>query len=285
MQFKTVMDKKKYLEQIDKFYKGKLDSFKLIEAGTTPRVLLEAGAKPLPLIMKQSTLRKCIREPRGNRSAHQIERQFVEQLPDHLENPVLIINDKKRNSIALINDYKDKNGFNILIAILKEQNVSGNLVNEIKSIYGKEHMKEYLLKEEIRDGLKIVDNKKAKEMFRVIGLQLPKALTTLDYKITIHKNIPEVKTENRTKQGELTKKSDIAKDLRTNGYQPTKSLINAMRKLYGRAEDCHSLKDIHQLYQERNALDDPEAKELVQKIAEECREQEIEKLQIPPLEL
>ena len=282
------MEKQKYLEQIDKFYKGKLKSFQIIELGNTPDIIVNIGAKKLPLVMKQSNLRKCIREPRGSRSAHQIDREFIENLPAQIENPVLLTKDKNRNSIVLISDYKDKNGFYTLIAVQREQIVNGKLVNEIKSIYGKEHLKEYLLKPEIRNGLKIIDNKIAKELFRVIGLQLPKALTTLDYKTTIHKETAHVKPENQkqAKKSEAAfKKSDIARDLRAHGFQPTKSLIENMGKLYGRSEGCRSLKDIHGLYQRMDALHDPEIKEMVERIADECRTQEMERLQIPPPEL
>ncbi|MBO5093175.1 MAG: hypothetical protein J6C33_02325 [Lachnospiraceae bacterium] len=281
------MEKQKYLEQIDKFYKGKLKSFQIIELGNTPDIIVNIGAKKLPLVMKQSNLRKCIREPRGSRSAHQIDREFIENLPAQIENPVLLTKDENRNSIVLISDYKDKNGFYTLIAVQREQIVNGKLVNEIKSIYGKEHLKEYLLKPEIRNELKIIDNKIAKELFRVIGLQLPKALTTLDYKTTIHKETAHVKPEKQkqAKKSEAAfKKSDIARDLRAHGFQPTKSLIENMRKLYVRSEGCRSLKDIHGLYQRMDALYDPETKELVERIADECRAQEMERLQIPPPE-
>ena len=114
-------------------------SFEVLIIGETPESLTDMGAKKLPLIMKQSTLRKCIREPKGSRSAHQIERGFIEKLPEYIQRPILAVNDIHRNSFILISDYKDKNGFYTLVAILKEQNLNGKLVNEIKSIYGKEH--------------------------------------------------------------------------------------------------------------------------------------------------
>lgn len=67
-------DKQSYLEQIDKYYKGILKSNQIIQVCTTPEYLQKLGAKPLPIVMKQTTLAKCIRTPRGSRSAHNLDR-------------------------------------------------------------------------------------------------------------------------------------------------------------------------------------------------------------------
>lgn len=279
------MDKQKYLMQIDRFYNKRLETFRLIELGKTPDALINAGAKQLPMIMKQSNLRKCIREPRGSRSAHQIERSFIEQLPEQLETPVLIVRDTTRNSLVLINEYQDKNGYHMLLAVQKEQRINEKLVNEIKSIYGKEHLKEYLQKEEVKNNLIIADNKKVKEMFRVIGLQLPEALTNLDYINNIPPSFRNVNLENIKNQGKssfVLGKEKIIKDIRLHGYEPTRSLVDNMQKLYGMTKACRNLKDIHTLHQDMDAINNPDIKETLDQIAQECREQELERMQLPP---
>lgn len=225
------MKQNMYLNQINQFYKGTMRSFEVLIIGETPESLTDMGAKKLPLIMKQSTLRKCIREPKGSRSAHQIERGFIEKLPEYIQRPILAVNDIHRNSFILISDYKDKNGFYTLVAILKEQNLNGKLVNEIKSIYGKEHLKEYLSKDEIQRGLKIVDNKKVKKLFRIIGLQLPKALTNLDCKYTLPDSSGNVKDFQENLGGGWISK-DIGKEKQSSKLQSTQDALGKENSMY-----------------------------------------------------
>lgn len=174
-------DKQSYLEQIDKYYNHKLRSFDLIHIGTTPDSLVRYGAERLPLIMQQSILTKCIRQHTGSRSAHELTRDIVESLPEQIENPIFLIQDKARESIAIITDTQDKNGNNILIAIKLNESKDAIKVNSIKSIYGKTNLKEYLQKHAGLEQLHIIDNKKAEMLSRVIGLQLPKALIFSSY--------------------------------------------------------------------------------------------------------
>lgn len=54
-------------------------------------------------------------------------------------------------------------------------------VNSIKSIYGKVSLKEYLQKNAEAGQLHIVDDKKAERLSRLVGFQLPQALTAPSY--------------------------------------------------------------------------------------------------------
>lgn len=170
-----------YLEQVEKFYNRKLQSHALIELGMTPRILIQHGASDIPLIIKQSTLTKCIRRSTGSRSAHELPRKVIETLPEQIANPIFLITDKERNSIVLISDSEDRKGNKILTAILLNTEQYTNRVNEIKSIYGKTNLKEYIKKHVDKQQLYVVDHKKAEILSRVLGLQLPTALITSSY--------------------------------------------------------------------------------------------------------
>lgn len=174
-----------YLDQIDKYYSRKLSSHTLINLGITPEILVKFGAPILPLVMQQSTLTKCIRKSTGSRSAHNLPRSVIEALPEQINNPIFLIQDKERNSIALISDVKDQNNNNILIAIRLNEVRKELYVNEIKSIYGKTALKEYLHKHIELNQLHVIDNKKAGILSRVLGLQLPTTLITSNF----YKNI------------------------------------------------------------------------------------------------
>lgn len=125
--------------------------------------------------MKQSTLAKCIREPKGSRSAHRLERSIIESLPIQIANPILVVDEKERKSFALISDYKDINGNNILLALKLESSVQNMIVNEIMSFYGRKNLGIYLRKHAPSE-IHIIDNKKAKSLTSLLGLQLPTTL-------------------------------------------------------------------------------------------------------------
>lgn len=176
----TVQDKT-YLEQIDKYYKKKLKSHDLVRLGKTPELLIQFGAPELPVVMRQNTITKCIRKPKGSRSAHDLPRSIIESLPEQIKNPIFLIQDKNRNTISLISSMTDKKNNHILIAIFLNAKHKEIQVNEVKSIYGKTSLKEYLQKHIEENQLNIIDTKKAELLSRVIGLQLPQALIASSY--------------------------------------------------------------------------------------------------------
>lgn len=116
-------------------------------------------------------------------------RDIIEKLPEQIEKPIFLIQDKERGSIAIIADSCDKNGNNILVAIKLNESKEAIKVNAIKSIYGKTNLKEYLQKHIELQQLHIIDNKKAEILSRVIGFQLPQALIASSYnkKISLQK--------------------------------------------------------------------------------------------------
>lgn len=171
-------DRQKYLEQIDAYYSRRLSSHAIIELGMTPKILQEFGAPDLPLVMQQSTVTKCVRKSTGSRSAHELSRDIIEKLPEQINSPIFLIKDEERNSIALISDTKNIHDNNILIAIRLNEKRQNIQVNEIKSVYGKTRLKEYLVKNIESKQLHAIDNKKAEKLSRVLGLQLPTTLIT-----------------------------------------------------------------------------------------------------------
>lgn len=179
---------------IDKYYSGKLKSYQTVKIGNTPEYLQKLGAKPIPIVIKQSTLSKCIREPRGSRSAHGLERKMIESLPDQIRKPILVVEEKQRNSFALISDYKDKDGNNMLVAIKMNVAVQNITVNEVTSFYGRGNLETYIVKHHASE-IHIIDNKKAKELASLLRLQLPTTLQALDYNHKISQEKSNVNPE------------------------------------------------------------------------------------------
>lgn len=186
------MDKEKYTRQIDAYYKKRLRSYEMIELGETPEVLVQRGVPKLPLVMKQSTLTKCVRKNTGSRSAHDLPRSVIEAVPEQICNPIFLIQDKESHSIALISDMEDKDRNKILIAIRLRELKDGVEVNEIKSIYGKTKLFEYLNRHMEKGQLEVINTKKAESLSRVIGLHLPKALITSNHDYNVPRQEPKV---------------------------------------------------------------------------------------------
>lgn len=192
-----------YLKQIEKFYNRKLKSNHIIQVTDTPKYLQDLGAKPLPITMKQRTIVKCIREPKGSRSAHGLDRKMIESLPEQIRNPVLVIEEKERNSFALISDYKNQNGLHMLIALKLNVNVKNMAANEVISFYGRNNLQYYISQHKQSD-IHIIDKNRAKQLASLLGLQLPTPSQELDYtnKLSqlssrVNKNFQKVKQEDR----------------------------------------------------------------------------------------
>lgn len=190
------MRKDTYAAQIKAYYSRTLPSYKLISLGGTPKILKACGAPDLPIVMQQSTLAKCIRQTTGSRSAHNLPRNVIETLPEQIENPIFLIRDAGRNSFALITDAVDREGRQILIALRLDTRQNSVSVNEIKSVYGRSNLKEYLQRCAQENRLIITDIEKADKLSRVIGLQLPKALTAFSYKHNLSHQQQSVKPQN-----------------------------------------------------------------------------------------
>ncbi len=185
---------KAYLEQINKFYNRRLRSYQIIEIGDTPEFLQNLGAKALPIVIKQSTLAKCIREPHGSRSAHSLDRKMIEALPDQIRNPIMAVEEKQRNSFALISDYKDKMGNHMLVALKMNATVQNMVVNEVTSFYGRQNLEIYLNKHDPSE-IHIIDNNKAKQLASLLGLQLPTTLQALDYSCNLAQSQDKVNSD------------------------------------------------------------------------------------------
>ena len=188
------MDNKKFLMQIEQYYNGNLKSNRVIIVGDTPNYLRKIGMDNLPIVIKKSTLSKCIREPRGSRSAHELDRVVIESIPMQIFYPILAVNEEKRNSVALITDYKDKHGNNILIALKKRTIVQNIPVNEIVSLYGRNNLATYLEKHNTSD-INIINKEKAKSLASLLRLQLPTTLQAFDCIDNISPNSDTVKNE------------------------------------------------------------------------------------------
>ena len=110
-------------------------------------------------------------------------------MPQILSEPALLIVNDAPHRIALLSEKCNQYGCPLLMALeLKEKGY-----NKITSFYGRENCKAYL---ERQENITIIDMKKAKQLSRLLGLQLPMAWKALDHSKTILDSNSPVKNEN-----------------------------------------------------------------------------------------
>lgn len=263
-------EQKSYQEQLNKFYNKQLKSYEVINIGKTPEFLVKLGARQLPVVMKQSTLSKCVREARGSRSAHALTRESIDLIPQILYSPAVLINSSKiSGKFALISNEFNEQGEPLLLAMELQAKVQDKEVNQITSFYGREHCREYF---ERQNDAVIIDMKKAKILSRLLGLQLPTTWKNLDYIDTLSQYQKNVK-ENIF---------DIERDICRSGYQPSKILVESIQRLCKIKDKNISIKEICEVYRQGCINAGEEEKLLIQNIARECQYQELQQLTDTP---
>lgn len=99
-----------------------------------------------------------------------------------------------------------------------------------------------------------------------------------------HKRVPMV-IDNAVTTLQKLQHRMIAGYLKRNGFQPTKSLVDNVAKLDKLTGRKNYMNDIKNLYQNIERAESEEVKECVQQIGKECEMQELEKLQMPAIEM
>lgn len=223
------MEKSRYLNQVDRFYKGLMRRAEIFDFGNTPEILQRLGIQPHSLRMKQGNFRKCTRAPRGSRSAHSLSRNIMENLPEHLGNPVMIIDDPNKKGILLLTELRDSEANFIVVAIHTDQMQGRGLVNEIKSVYGKNHLYEYLIRQS--ENIVYEDTKRAKALFREVENQYLQTPNSLDYLNNISDSSGNVKNFQKNLEGGWIPQ-DTGKENQSSKMQSTQEALRKERLMY-----------------------------------------------------
>lgn len=94
----------------------------------------------------------------------------------------------------VLTDQTDFKGRGIVVSIHLQTNIYDQAVNEIKSIYGREKLKKFLLRE--KDYIVYLDKLKVKFLPPSIEKQYPQPPTTLDYNKTLTDSEQHVNPQN-----------------------------------------------------------------------------------------
>lgn len=166
-----------------------------ITIGATPNSLIITGAdRNLKLIINPDTILKCIGSPNEVYHGHELTREIMEQLPNEIRNPALILNGSHTGSLVAVTELKDKENREIIAAIELESRQARIFVNRVTSAYGKDSFAAHINREvNEKHNLLAVNKEKANDMFQSLGLQLPPEETFISFNNSIAYSMANVK--------------------------------------------------------------------------------------------
>lgn len=168
-----------YLAQIEAFYSGdrktvgRIDDIFVKDITTG---LSQFGLGDAPFFMLKRNLEKVTRTQGNNAkySAHGISRDVIERLPSLLESPTLVISGNGRISV-IVDEYvntQNENHAPLLIGIDPNSRADGKNAYEIKSMYGRENFRDWLLLRAKDSRILGGDTNKAAALLRDVGINI-----------------------------------------------------------------------------------------------------------------
>ena len=168
-----------YLAQIEAFYSGdrktvgRIDDIFVKDITTG---LSQFGLGDAPFFMLKRNLEKVTRTQGNNAkySAHGISRDVIERLPSLLESPTLVISGNGRISVIVDEYVKTQNEDHapLLIGIDPNSRADGKNAYEIKSMYGRENFRDWLLLRAKDSRILGGDTSKAAALLRDVGINI-----------------------------------------------------------------------------------------------------------------
>lgn len=168
-----------YLAQIEAFYSGdrktvgRIDDIFVKDITTG---LSQFGLGDAPFFMLKRNLEKVTRTQGNNAkySAHGISRDVIERLPSLLESPTLVISGNGRISV-IVDEYvntQNEDHAPLLIGIDPNSRADGKNAYEIKSMYGRENFRDWLLLRAKDSRILGGDTNKAAALLRDVGIKI-----------------------------------------------------------------------------------------------------------------
>lgn len=188
-------DDENFSAQVDKFIEGKMPNYETLSLGSTPNVLYLVGANANELTIKQNVLRNSMLDEsqKANRhfSGHNIPAETIKQLPEHLRNPILILEGQHPNTVVAVTELKNKDNKSIIVPIALDLKSTNSIVNKVTTIYGKNNINKYLSNHQ--NQILAYNKEKTDKLHKDIGLQLPKLNTVICFDNSIAYSTQNVK--------------------------------------------------------------------------------------------
>ncbi len=155
-----------YRKDLAKAMRSLRSNPQLITLGRTPEILRLLEAPDLSLKISRDTIRKAT-----NGIKHVVGMEVIENLPEHLADPIAVFKSKTHGKVLLI-DATDNNGNPIVAAVHFDKKAGRDLkINNIASVYGKENAASALK----GFTLEYLNESKNPALVRLVGLQLSRS--------------------------------------------------------------------------------------------------------------
>ncbi|MDR0515417.1 MAG: hypothetical protein LBH25_00020 [Fibromonadaceae bacterium] len=135
-------------QQID----GSLPKGHIYELGKPGQILRKAGVPDLPIELNAATLAK--KSNPNYKNSHPFDLSEVKDLPQAIQDPIMIFDSKTRADSKVILTELKSNGVNFVVAMEMSRKKGSIEVNSIRSIYPKDNIAHW-----IEDGLLKYENK------------------------------------------------------------------------------------------------------------------------------
>lgn len=187
-----------FTEQLDLFLKKRLNS-KFIQISVhTPAVLQEMGINDYPILMETRGLKKAFAD-KGNTgdNYHGLGIEAISRLPDILNSPTIVLNSLShpRESVVIVADSLDKNGYPIVLPIKLNQKSNYNFVeidsNVVMTAYGRASFGDFLKDNIAAQTIVFADKEKSQRLLDS-GLQLPITLDSVAIIRPWNKNVNDL---------------------------------------------------------------------------------------------
>lgn len=167
----------KWGQEVDQCLAGEIQKRNALKVGETPELMIQAGCRALPMHMTQRHLKNIMRNKDDSQPHyHGLTLEEIKRIPEEMEQPAVILQSPSReDSLVIILGYREKDGSPILVSLVPEGEATYNLQriqsNFITSVYGKEHVREYV-ERSIEKRQLIYMNKEKSQELALLPLQL-----------------------------------------------------------------------------------------------------------------
>lgn len=168
-----------FTEQLNLFLKKRLNSKYIQISEHTPAVLQKIGINDYPILMETRGLKKAFADKGSTGdNYHGLGIEGISQLPDILNSPAIVLNSLShpRESVVIVADSLDKNGYPIVLPIKLNQKANYNFVeidsNIVMTAYGRASFGDFLKDNIAAQTIVFADKEKSQRLLDS-GLQLP----------------------------------------------------------------------------------------------------------------
>lgn len=177
--FATSTDGEYFDQQVKKLLKEKHHHAEILHLGKTPSILQSVGALDLPLTLQSVKFRHILQK-------HNVTPHIIRQLPENLANPVMIFESAtQRDALVTITESQDTRRKPVLAAIHLGTEEEGTIVNRVASVYGKDNIVYWLLRQLDSGKLLYAHREKSLALSKALGVILPNEVAHAEFSHTI----------------------------------------------------------------------------------------------------